>query len=191
MVRRSGTLFHTTFGVSDGLALRARHLDFGKELCCLLELAPISQTGPAPHSQTSVVQRTSRGPTQFLPSARLALSCPTGGLRVCPARLVCRTGNSHSRQQPRNAALLGTAHDQDGRPVSGVTVRAVNRATSKPYTPSPTPKEYFAWWIFPPASTKSQFKLRESSPHRPGWHCPPGRYSQGTSVSKPLSVQHP
>ena len=38
------------------------------------------------------------------------------------------------RQQPRNAALLGTVHDQDGRPVSGVTVRAVNRATSQPYT---------------------------------------------------------
>ena len=38
------------------------------------------------------------------------------------------------RQQPRNAALLGTVHNQDGRPVPGVRVRAVNRATSKPYT---------------------------------------------------------
>ena len=38
------------------------------------------------------------------------------------------------RQQPRNAALLGTVHDQDGHPVPGVTVRAVSRATSKPYT---------------------------------------------------------
>ena len=38
------------------------------------------------------------------------------------------------RQQPRNAALLGTVHNQDGRPVPGVTVRAVHRATSKPYT---------------------------------------------------------
>ncbi len=38
------------------------------------------------------------------------------------------------RQPPRKAALLGTIHDQEGHPVPGITVRAVNRASSKPYT---------------------------------------------------------
>ena len=39
-------------------------------------------------------------------------------------------------QQPRTrlAALLGTAHDQNGQPIVGVTITATNRATNQKYT---------------------------------------------------------
>jgi Carboxypeptidase regulatory-like domain len=58
-------------------------------------------------------------------------------LVICVFALPCSCIGQETRiprQQPRNAALLGTVHDQDGRPVPGVTVRAINRTTGKPYT---------------------------------------------------------
>lgn len=54
------------------------------------------------------------------------------------------------RQQPRNAALLGIIHNQDGRPVPGVTLRAVNRATSKPYTAESDVEGIFRLLDLPP-----------------------------------------